>query len=88
MSKAVHDPLFRAWAWLAGLSALGTALSVLAPVAPPAIMGLALLAIAFCKARIILLSYLGLDAAPSWRRGALASVAAAVLLFAGLYVAG
>lgn len=48
--------------------------------------GIAVLALAWLKARIILSQYLGLVAAPSWRRGFEFALAALCLLLLGLYL--
>jgi hypothetical protein len=63
-------PLVRAWALLAALSLATTALTVAAGDGQPhpALAG-ALLALAGLKAAVILRRYLGLAAAPVWRRG-------------------
>ena len=82
-------PLRRTWLVLAVLSALGTALALVGWTgAARHAAGLAILALAFVKARLILLDYMGLSRALAWRGGAVGAVAAAALLFAGLYLAG
>ena len=89
MTRLVTDPLLRAWLALVLLSAAGTALSVSAPAqAMPAGLGLALLALAFVKARLILLGYMGLAQAPSWRGGGVAALAVAALVLGLFYLIG
>lgn len=81
------DPLLRAWAALIGLS-LGSAALSLWPW-PPALSpfaGTLILALAWLKARVILARYLGLAAAPFWRRGFEIALAAFCLLLLGLYL--
>ncbi len=64
------QPLLRAYALLAALSLTTTALTVVADDGGlhPALAA-ALLALAGAKAAVILRRYLGLAAAPVWRRG-------------------
>ncbi|RVT81836.1 nitric oxide reductase F protein [Rhodobacteraceae bacterium CCMM004] len=69
------------------LSLGGTALSLAAPEGSAAV-GLAILALGWAKARLILRDYLGLAAAPTWRGGAMAVLTALCLTFAALYLAG
>jgi len=73
-------PLLRAWALLIALSLATTALTVLiGDDAPhPALAG-AVLALAGLKASAILRRYLGLAAAPVWRKG-VETVLAALLV--------
>ncbi|PIP97738.1 MAG: nitric oxide reductase F protein [Rhodobacterales bacterium CG18_big_fil_WC_8_21_14_2_50_71_9] len=73
-------PLIRAWALLVALSLATTALTALiGDGAPhPALAG-AVLALAGLKASVILRRYLGLAAAPLWRKG-FETVLAALLL--------
>ncbi len=78
--------LASAWLVLIGLSAVSTLLSL--GLIEGAAAGVILLGLAWFKARIILDDYLGLRAAPFWRRGfsfVLAIYAAGLL---GLYLAG
>lgn len=82
-------PALRAWALLVVLSLAGTALSLLAPATiAPVIPGLVILGLGWAKARLILLDYLGLAQAPRWRGGAVTVITLAVLILAGLYLAG
>ena len=88
MTRNATDPLLRTWVALLLLSLLGTALSIAAPGQIPAkLIGFAILAMGWAKARLILLSYLGMAKAPSWRGGAAAIIAFACLVFAALYAA-
>jgi hypothetical protein len=81
------DPLLRAWGWLMAASAATTALTLLTDGAPlGAAAAAALLGLAGAKAALILRRYLGLDAAPFWRRGFEAALAGALLLFLGLFL--
>lgn len=68
------DPLLRAWVALIALSLGSTALAALiarGDLAGAATTGAgaAILGLAWAKARVILERYLGLAAAPFWRRG-------------------
>jgi len=72
----------RAWLLLIGLSALTTALALAGG------PGLLILGIAWVKARLILGSYLGLDRAPSFRRGFDFVLAMMVAGMGALYLAG
>lgn len=83
----VCDPLLRAWVALLGLSLGSTALS-LRPWSPElaAPAGSLILALAWLKARVILARYLGLAAAPSWRRGFDLALGLFCLLLLGLYL--
>ena len=84
----INNTILRAWMWLAILSLGSTAITFwqwptnLAPVA-----GAAILALAWAKARVILADYLGLSAAPFWRRGFNLSLGVFCLLLLGLYLA-
>jgi hypothetical protein len=51
------------------------------------VLGTLILAVAFLKARLILVRYLGLDRAPGWRRGFEGAIGAFMVLLAGLYLA-
>jgi len=87
MIRALCDPLIRAWAWLVGLglaTAAGARLIELGLPAPA--LGVAVLAVAFVKARLILGRYLGLDRAPAWRRAFVAALGAFLALLCGLYL--
>lgn len=68
----MNDLLIRAWLLLIALSAGSTALALAVPgLTGPAlaVAGAAILTLAWLKARVILSDYLGLRAAPFWRRG-------------------
>lgn len=80
----------RAWLMLLALSAASTALAL----AHPSLVGravplasAALLVLAWAKARIILSDYLGLAAAPVWRRGFGLVLGIYALLLLGLTLA-
>lgn len=77
-------PLLRAWALLIALSLATTALTLLiGDGAPHPALEAAVLMLAGLKASAILRRYLGLAAAPSWRKGFEAVLAALmVTLFA------
>lgn len=84
------DPT-RAWIALVALSAASTALA--AVVASGGLVGLwvtlagaAILALAWCKAQLILDAYLGLAAVPAFRRGMALVMALYALLLLGLYL--
>ena len=79
--------LFLAWCGLIGLSAASTLLSL--PVFGPGLqwaLGLGVLTLAWLKARLILVHYLGLIATPFWRHGFEISLACFCLLLLGLYL--
>lgn len=82
----MRDPLTRAWAALVLLSAASTAVAML-PVARP-VAGVAVLALAGVKARVILTRYLGLARAPAIRRGFDVVLALFLTGALGLYLAG
>lgn len=89
MRAAAHIVSLRAWGELLALTVLGTVLSQDAVSwLRPQYEGLAILAVAIAKARIILLDYLGLRGAPSWRRAGVTCLVFAGLLLAGLYMVG
>lgn len=75
----------RAWLLLLGLSAASTLLA--ATVDTGAWFVLTVLGLAGAKARLILSSYLGLSAAPAIRTGFDLTLAALLVLFAGLAIA-
>lgn len=83
----LRDPLLRAWGWLIGLSLCSTVVALwhwpatLTPLAEALILTLGWL-----KARVILGRYLGLEAAPFWRRGFDIALALFCLLLLGLYL--
>ena len=79
-----RDRLLRAWLALIGFSAASTATSLWQwPTALTALAGVLILGLAWAKARVILLSYLGLADAPFWRRG----FSLCLFLYAGLLLA-
>ncbi len=81
--------LIRAWLGLLGLSLLGTALSTgSAGLMPAWVAAIAILILAWAKARLILLCYLGLAGVPGWRGGAMAALGVAMLILTGLWGAG
>jgi hypothetical protein len=73
----------RAWAWLLGLSALSTLAAALPP--GPWLV-LAVLALAWGKARLILNRYLRLAEAPAIARGFALVLGACLILMAGLAI--
>jgi len=80
-------PLIAAWVWLCALSVVSTALSVLvAPRISPAVAGIAILAFAWVKARMVIARYMGLADAPAWQRGFDLTLALFVGLLAALYL--
>ncbi|MAU53191.1 MAG: nitric oxide reductase F protein [Roseovarius sp.] len=87
MTVLLRDPLLRAWGVLLGLSLGSTALSLRPwPTELAAPAGAVILTLAWLKARVILARYLGLAAAPSWRRGFDLALALFCLLLLGLYL--
>ncbi len=82
-----RNPLLRAWATLIGLSLGSTLISLWHwPPAFSALAGTFILTFAWLKARVILSCYLGLDAAPFWRRGFGVSLGLFCLHLLGLYL--
>jgi hypothetical protein len=75
----------RAWTLLLALSAASTALA--ASGATGAAFVLCVLALSGLKARVILIDYLGLRAAPAWARGFDLALALLLLVFAALAIA-
>ncbi|MBV0891447.1 hypothetical protein KTN05_06205 [Paracoccus sp. Z118] len=68
----MNDPLTRAWASLIGLSAISAVIAQLLPgfdALALKLASVAILLIGWAKARVILSTYLGLDAVPPIRRG-------------------
>lgn len=83
----LRDPLLRAWGWLIGLSLCSTAVSLWHwPATLTALAGALVLSLGWLKARVILGRYLGLEAAPFWRRGFDIALALFCLLLLGLYL--
>lgn len=79
--------LVRAWLALVGLGAATSAFAALGgspPVSWP--LAAAVLALAWLKARLILARYLGLAAAPTWRRGFETVLGLYALLLLGLFL--
>ncbi len=87
----MKNPVIRAWLWLIGLSLLSTILALLVDQrlsgAAVTAAGAAILTLSWLKARVILSDYLGLRAAPFWRRGFGMVLAFYMLMLLGLYVA-
>lgn len=81
-------PLVRAWLLLLAFSATSAALTTGALADFAIAPGIALLALAFGKAYIILSAYLGLSRSAAWRRGFAAVSALFLLGIAGLFLAG
>jgi hypothetical protein len=87
MRGLLADPLLRAWGWLMAASGATTVLTLATDGRPLAAWSAAaLLALSGVKAALILRRYLGLDAAPVWRRGFETAIGAALLLFLGLFL--
>ncbi len=80
--------LVKAWMLLLALSAISAGLTTEAFAGMAIAPGLALLALAFGKAYIILSAYLGLSRSAAWRRGFAAVIAVFLLGVAGLYLTG
>ena len=81
------NPLIRAWIWLLALSMATTALALAVRHMPvPALAGAAILGLAYLKTRLILANYLGLAAAPFWRRGFNLAIGTYVCLLLALYL--
>jgi hypothetical protein len=87
MRALLTDPLLHAWAWLMAASAATAVLTLAtdgAPLGP--LSAAALLGLAGVKAALILRRYLGLEAAPFWRRGFETALGFALIVFLGLFV--
>ncbi|MAN99693.1 MAG: nitric oxide reductase F protein [Roseovarius sp.] len=83
----LRDPLLRAWGWLIGLSLCSTGVSLWHwPATLTPLAGALILTLGWLKARVILGRYLGLEAAPFWRRGFDIALALSCLLLLGLYL--
>ncbi len=81
------DILTRAWVALIVLSGLSAvAAGLINRGVDIRVTGTAVLLLALIKARIILAHYLGLAAAPSWRRGFNLSLTLFCILLLGLYL--
>lgn len=82
-----REALIKAWVMLIAFSAASTLLSIwtIPDIWKPA-AGAAILTLAWLKARVILLRYLGLAQAPFWARGFGISLALFCLLLLGLYL--
>lgn len=78
------DPLARGWGLLIALSLASALATVSGLPAKPA--GLAVLALALIKARVILSRYLGLAAAPGWLTGSFAVLVLWALIAGGLFL--
>ena len=82
-----RDPLLRAWIALIAFSLGSTAVSLWSwPAHLTAVAGALVLTLGWLKARVILARYLGLVAAPFWRRGFEISLALFCVLLLGLYL--
>ncbi|MDT8328592.1 MAG: nitric oxide reductase F protein [Roseovarius sp.] len=82
-----RDPLLRAWVALMALSLGSTLISLWHwPPDLTALAGALILTLGWLKARVILARYLGLVAAPFWRRGFGLCLALFCLLLLGLYL--
>ncbi|WP_113912425.1 nitric oxide reductase F protein [Roseovarius dicentrarchi] len=87
MSAARPDTLARAWLALIGLSGLSAVVAAaIGHGFDGRVAGGIVLLLALLKARIILSAYLGLSAAPAWRRGFNAVLGAYMLVALGLYL--
>ena len=75
----------QAWSVLLALGIATAALSYVEARPPVSLIGFAIIAIGFCKARIILARYLELSAAPAWLRAIDVTGAIYALLLIGLY---
>jgi len=79
--------LVRAWLTLLAFAAATSGLAaVVGPPPVPWLVALAVLALAWLKARVILVHYLGLAAAPTWRRGFEVVLALYLLLLFALFL--
>ncbi|MRX50472.1 hypothetical protein GI374_08465 [Paracoccus sp. S-4012] len=86
----MRDPLTRAWIWLLVLSAASTAIAIFLPgLAPDALRltGVAILILAWMKARVILGTYLGLADYPAVGRGFGLALGLVMAVAFGLYLA-
>lgn len=81
----MRDRLIRAWSMLLILGLATAALSVWAPRLAAPLTGVAIIAIGFGKARIIVADYLELSRAPAWLRTAGVIGTLYGLLLIGLY---
>lgn len=78
--------LITAWLVLTGLSLASTLIASLPPLpGGPVVAGVVVLGLAWLKARVILSQYLGLIAAPAWRRGFGLTLALFCLVLGALY---
>ena len=77
--------LVLAWLGLVGLSGVAAALALAAgPGLARPVAGVAVMAVALLKARIILARYLGLDRAPGWLSGGMWGIGAWALVVLAL----
>lgn len=81
------NPLLRAWLMLLALSGATALLASEHARLPKSAGAVLLLLLAFSKARIILDDYLGLRAAPAWRRGFTVVILLFLAGLAALYLA-
>lgn len=91
--RLLSDPLDRAWAALVALSLGSTVIATLVgrgalTGAEVTAAGAVILLLAWAKARVILLRYLGLAEAPFWRRGFSTVLAIYTLGLMALYLGG
>lgn len=83
----LSDPIFRAWSTLLVLSAASVIASILVGAGvPQAAIGAAVFFLAWLKARVILLRYLGLWEAPAWAAGFTWVLGLYGFLMLGLYL--
>jgi nitric oxide reductase NorF protein len=73
--------------WLIALSALSALLTTDFYPVPARLAGIVLLILSFLKARLILLDYLALRHAPSWRRGFMLMTAGLLAALTVLFLA-
>ncbi len=87
----MKNPVIRAWLWLIGLSLTSTLVAIAVDQrltgAAVTLAGAVILTLSWLKARVILSDYLGLRAAPFWRRGFGMVLGFYMALLLGLYVA-
>lgn len=83
-----RDPLIRAWLWLIAASAGSTLMAGLADSGATArVAMLAVLVLAWIKARVVLGAYLELDEMPATRRGFDLALGLFMAVAGGLYLA-
>ncbi|MDO5658545.1 MAG: cytochrome C oxidase subunit IV family protein [Paracoccus sp. (in: a-proteobacteria)] len=82
-----RDPLIRAWLWLLAASAGSTLMAALADGGAARVAMLAVLVLAWIKARVVLGAYLELDHVPGVRRGFDLALGLFMVVAGGLYLA-